>query len=358
MRILVGVGHPKHVHIRKNIVHNLENDGHEVKILAWAKDLAIYLLNFYGFEYEIVGKNYKGLAKKAYGMLMSDLNVLRVAKKFKPDILAWGGPYLAHVSKLIGKPHIGFTDTEHAGLANWLSNPLSDVIVTPACYKGKINPKKHVTYNGYEELTYLHPSYFKPDPAVLDDLGLSKNDRYIILRFVSWQASHDIGEHGLELTDLRSYIRELENYGKVFITSESSKRGFEDYKLTVPPEKIHHVLYYAAMYIGEGAAMASESAILGTPAIYVNTQRLGYLEEQERRYGLVYNFNNPERGAAQKEALSKAVELLEDGNLKSRWQRKREKLLKDKIDVTKFMTEFIENYPESFEAWRAKNKNN
>ena len=208
MRILVGVGHPKHVHIRKNIIHNLENDGHEVKILAWAKDLTIYLLNFYGFEYEIVGKNYKGLAKKAYGMLMSDLNVLRVAKKFKPDILAWGGPYLAHVSKLIGKPHIGFTDTEHAGLTNWLSNPFSDVIVTPACYKGKINPKKHVTYNGYEELTYLHPNYFKPDPAVLDDLGLNKNDRYIILRFVSWQASHDIGEHGFELTDLRSYIRE------------------------------------------------------------------------------------------------------------------------------------------------------
>jgi len=203
----------------------------------------------------------------------------------------------------------------------------------------------------------LHPNYFKPDPAVLDDLGLSKNDRYIILRFVSWQASHDIGEHGFELTDLRSYIRELENYGKVFITSESSKRGFEDCKLTVAPEKIHHVLYYATMYIGEGAAMASESAILGTPAIYVNTQRLGYLEEQEKRYGLVYNFNNPERGTAQKEALSKAVELLEDGNLKSRWQRKREKLLKDKIDVTKFVTEFIENYPESFEAWRAKNKN-
>ena len=358
MRILVGVGHPKHVHICKNIVHNLENDGHEVKIVARSKDITLYLLDIYGFKYEIVGKNYEGLAKKAYSMFESDIKALKIAKKFKPDILAWGGPYLAHVSKLIGKPHIGFTDTEHAGLANWLSNPFSDVIVTPACYKGKINPKKHVTYNGYEELTYLHPNHFKPDPAVLDDLGLNKNDRYIILRFVSWQASHDIGEHGFELTDLRSYIRKLENYGKVFITSESSKRGFEDYKLTVAPEKIHHVLYYATMYIGEGAAMASESAILGTPAIYVNTQRLGYLEEQEKRYGLVYNFNNPERGTAQKEALSKAVELLQDGNLKSRWQRKRERLLKDKIDVTKFVTEFIENYPESFEAWRAKNKNN
>ena len=358
MRIIVGIGHPKQVHSWKNVINKLKNKGHEVRIVVWKKDITLYLLNIYGFKYELVGKNYKGLAKKAYGMLKSDLNVLRIAKKFKPDILAGAPVSLAHVSALIGKPHIDFTDTEHATLANWLSFPFSDVIVTPACYKGKINPKKHVMFNGYIPLAYLHPNYFKPDPAVLDDLGLSKNDRYIILRFVSWQASHDIGEHGFELTNLKNYIRELENYGKVFITSESSKTGFEDYKLTVAPEKIHHVLYYATMYIGEGAAMASESAILGTPAIYVNTQQLGYLEEQEKRYGLVYNFNNPERGTAQNEALSKAVELLEDGNLKSRWQRKRERLLKDKIDVTKFVTEFIENYPESFEAWRAKNTNN
>ena len=354
MRILVGVGHPKHVHIRKNIVHNLENDGHEVKILAWAKDLAIYLLNFYGFEYEIVGKNYKGLAKKAYGMLMSDLNVLRVAKKFKPDILAWGGPYLAHVSKLIGKPHIGFTDTEHAGLANWLSNPFSDVIVTPACYKGKINPKKHVTYNGYEELTYLHPNYFKPDPAVLDDLGLDKNDRYIILRFVSWQASHDIGEHGFELTDLRSYIRELENYGKVFITSEAGlEDDFEKYKIKVPPEKMHDLLYYATMYIGEGAAMATEAGILGTPSIYVSSLvgTMGNFEELEKRYGLVYAFQNSTF------ALEKALEVLDITNIKEKWRKKREKLLEEKIDVTKFMTEFIENYPQSFEEYRTKVRN-
>ena len=359
MNIMVDIGHPKHVHVFKNMIFNLRDKGHKVKITAKNKEITFRLLDAYNLEYESVGRYKISMVNKAIDIPKINIKLLKIAKTFKPDIfISKGSPYAAQVSRLVRKPHIAFKDTEHANLTDWLTLPFTDTICTPSCFKKKIDSKKHVKFNGYFELAYLHPNYFKPDPAVLDDLGLSKNDRYIILRFVSWQASHDIGEHGLELTDLRSYIRELENYGKVFITSESSKRGFEDYKLTVPPEKIHHVLYYAAMYIGEGAAMASESAILGTPAIYVNTQRLGYLEEQERRYGLVYNFNNPERGAAQKEALSKAVELLEDGNLKSRWQRKREKLLKDKIDVTKFMTEFIENYPESFEAWRAKNKNN
>ena len=349
MRILVGVGHPKHVHICKNIIHNLGNDGHEVKILAWAKDLTIYLLNFYGFEYEIVGKNYKGLAKKAYGMLMSDLNALRVAKKFKPDILAWGGPYLAHVSKLIGKPHIGFTDTEHAGLTNWLSNPFSDVIVTPACYKGKINPKKHVTYNGYEELTYLHPNYFKPDPAVLDDLGLSKDDKFIIMRFVSWSAVHDIGQYGI--SSRKDLVSKLEKYGQVLISSEGKiEKELEKYKLKVSPEKFHSLLYYAQLYIGEGGSTATEAAILGTPSIHVSStaKYCGNFEDLHKNYRLIYTFSDD------RQALEKAIEILEDPNSKRKWRQRREKMLKEKIDVTAFITDFIENFPESFYELREK----
>ena len=354
MRIMVGIGHPKHVHIRKNIINNLEKDGHEVKIVAWKKDITLYLLNAYGFEYEIVGKNYKGLMKKAYGMLKSDFKALKIAKRFKTDILVWGSPYLAHVSKLIGKPHIDFTDTEHAKLATRLSFPFSDVICTPSCYKGKINPKKHVMYNGYEELAYLHPNYFKPDPTVLDDLGLSKEDRFIILRFVSWRASHDIGEHGFELRKLQSFIKELEKFGKVLITSEAGlEKDFEKYKIKVPPEKMHDLLYYATMYIGEGAAMASEAGILGTPSIYLSSLvgTMGNFEELEKRYGLVYAFQNSTL------ALEKALEVLDITNIKEKWRKKREKLLEEKIDVTKFMTEFIENYPQSFEEYRTEVRN-
>jgi len=351
MRILVGVGHPKHVHICKNIVHNLENDGHEVKIVARSKDITLYLLDIYGFKYEIVGKNYKGLAKKAYGMLMSDLNALRVAKKFKPDILAWGGPYLAHVSKLIGKPHIGFTDTEHAGLTNWLSNPFSDVIVTPACYKGKINPKKHVTYNGYEELTYLHPNYFKPDPAVLDDLGLNKEDKFIILRFVAWQASHDVGQYGMSPAMRMEYVSKLENYGKVFIVAEEKpKKEFDKYKPRILPEKFLSLLYYAQLYIGEGGSTATEAAILGTPSIHISStaKYCGNFEDLHKNYRLIYTFSDD------RQALEKAIEILEDPDSKRKWRQRREKMLKEKIDVTAFMTDFIENFPESFYELREK----
>jgi len=351
MRIMIGVGHPKHVHIRKNIINNLERDGHEVKIVARSKDITLYLLDIYGFKYEIVGKNYKNIIKKAYGMFESDIKALKVAKKFKPDILAWGGPYLAHVSALIGKPHIDFTDTEHATLANWLSFPFTDVIITPSCYKGKINPKKHVTYNGYEELAYLHPKYFKPDTSVLDDLGLSKDDRFIILRFVAWKASHDVGQYGISPAMRMQYILKLEKYGKVFIVAEEKlKKEFEKYKLKIQPEKFHSLLYYAQLYIGEGGSTATEAAILGTPSIHVSStaKYCGNFEDLHKNYRLIYTFSDD------RQALEKAIEILEDPDSKRKWRQRREKMLKEKIDVTAFITDFIENFPESFYELREK----
>ena len=347
MKIIIGICHPKDVHFWKYIINNLENDGHAVKILAWDKDVTLYLLNAYGFNYEPIGKNHKNLIGKSYDMLKSDLKVFKVAKRFKPDIFIHGDPYLAHVSKVFGKLHIDYCDTEHAKLVHLSTFPFSDAVVTPSCFKKKINPKKHITFNGYSELAYLHPNYFKPDPSGLDDLGLSKDNKFkfIILRFVSWGASHDIGQHGF--TNKEDLVRKIEEYGRVFITSEQklSKR-LEKYRITIPPEKMHDLLYYATMYIGEGATMATEAGILGTPSIYVSSLvgTMGNFEELEKRYRLVYSFQDPTL------ALEKALELLNDNNIKEKWQKKREKLLKEKIDVTKFMINFIENYPESFKT--------
>ena len=67
-----------------------------------------------------------------------------------------------------------------------------------------------------------------------------------------------------------------------------------------------------------------------------------YLEEQEHRYGLGHTISEP------RQAFEKAVEMLGKGDLKSEWQEKRKKLLEEKMDVTAFVTEFVDNWPDSF----------
>ncbi|KAF5413913.1 MAG: hypothetical protein C5S48_10115 [Candidatus Methanogaster sp.] len=345
MRIIFGVGHPKQVHVRKNIIRNLIEDGHEIKILTTDKDITLNLLDVYGIDYEVYGTYQKNMTSKAYGIINHTYEALAIARWFKPDIFIGGVPYLAYVSKIVGKPHITLTDTEHANLSYWLTYPFTDTVMTPSCFKRTINPKKHVAYNGYEELTYLHPNYFTPDPSVLDDVGLDKNDKFIILRFVAWSASHDVGQSGISNEMKIKYISELGEYYDIFISSESKlEKYLEKYKLKIAPEKFHSLLSYAQLYIGESGAISTEAGILGVPSIYVSSLvgTMGNFDELEKRYGLVYSFRDS------KLALNKASKLLEDKNTKNKWQKNRERMLNEKIDVTKFMTEFIEGYPNSF----------
>lgn len=347
LRVLVDVGHPAHVHFFKNMIWNLEEKGHEVKITARDKEISLDLLDAYGFRYENLGKSRRGLVNKAFGMVTIDYNLYKITRRFKPDILTGiGSMYAAQVGGLINKPSIIFTDTEHAKVGNnWLTFPFTTTICTPSCFKGELG-RKQVRYDGYHELAYLHPNYFKPDPLVLDELNLTKNDKFIILRFVSWEASHDIGHTGFTTGMKLKIVNELEEHARVFITSEAKlTKNLEKYRISVSSEKIHDLLYYATMYIGEGATMASEAAVLGTPSLYVNPLSLGYISEESEEYGLVHIFSNQEKGQLQ--SLQKALELLQDANLKREWQKKREKLLEEKIDVTGWMTEFIENYPNS-----------
>ncbi len=80
--------------------------------------------------------------------------------------------------------------------------------------------------------------------------------------------------------------------------------------------------------------MASESAILGTPAIYLDVVGRGYTDEQEERYGLCFNCR-PWEG---EKAIAKAEEILASDMKKTPGFRSRvARLLSEKIDVTEFI---------------------
>ncbi len=49
-------------------------------------------------------------------------------------------------------------------------------------------------------------------------------------------------------------------------------------------EKLHDLLYYDTLFAREGATVASECTVLGTPASTCVSNPLGYLEEQENRW--------------------------------------------------------------------------
>ena len=252
---------------------------------------------------------------------------------------AIAGTFIAPVGALTGIPVVTFYDTEHASVSNAIAYPLSRHLVVPSCYRKAIR-RDHVTYDGYHELAYLHPEYFTPDPSVRDMLGVTEGEKYVIMRFVSWKAGHDIGHAGISLAMKKQAVEAFSNHAKVFITAEKELPDeLESCRLAIPPERIHDAIFYATLLYGESATMASEAAVLGTPAIYIDDTGRGYTDEQERVYGAVFNFT--ESIGDQKRSIDKGVELLTAEGIKEQWNGKRVRLLKDKIDVTQFIVKFI-----------------
>ena len=337
MKILIDIGHPAHVHFFKNFIWEMENKGHEFLITARRKESAFELLNYYGFEFKDLGINKKGLFNKAIGLLSNDLKLLKISRKFKPDVLTGiGNPYITQVSKLLGSKSILFTDTEHASLINKLSVPFSNFVLTPSCFLKDLGTKQ-VRYQGYHELAYLHPKWFKEEKDFLKELGIKKNEKYFVLRSVSWQASHDVGYTGISKNDMEKIIALLKDQGRIFLSSEYNDKNFEEYTIKAHPAKIHTLMAHSSLYFGEGATMASESAILGVPSFYISPLlgTMGNFEELEKKYGLLYSFKEASS------AIPHISQLIENDKL-SEWEHKREKLLKEKIDVTSFMIEFFE----------------
>ena len=350
MKIFFDLNHPAQVHLFKNLIWELKNKNHKILVTARDKDLTFKLLDAYKMDYVKVG-NYAGIKGLIKEWIYKYYEIFKLFRKFKPDAaVGMLNPCLAHPAWLMRKKTIFFHDSEVVKFVPLITYPFSSIVLSPNNFKKSLG-KRHIFLNTFKELAYLHPNYFKPDIKISEKLNLEKNERIVIMRFIAWGASHDIGRQGLDLETKFRLVKEMGKYARVFITSERPlPPELEKYRITFSPEKIHDALYFADLLIGDSQTMTTEAGILGTPAIrcnsFVGENDMGNFIELEQKYGLIFNYSDPNK------AINKAVKLIQKPNLKEEWQKKREKLLKDKIDVTAFMVWFIENYPDSFKEMK------
>lgn len=350
MNILIDIGHPAHVHLFRNLYFELRKKNHLV--LVTIKDNLVSakgLLNYYCIPFIPIGAKSDNLFSKAIKQINYDLKIAKIVKENAVELGIGTSMNLAHASKITKMTSVVLDDDDDdvQPLFTKFAHPFCDVLLSPEALKGHRKNKQTIFYKGYHELAYLHPNRFKPDKKVLLDSGVLEKEKYFILRFNSFKAHHDIGVQGLSIENKQKLIHLLKSQGKVFITTERElEPEFKEYRIKIEPHKIHSFISYATMLIGDSQTMTSEAAVLGTPAIRSNSfvGRIAYLEEEENIYGLTYGYRPNES----EKMFAKIEDLLSMPNLEEEWHKRRQNMLKDKIDVTSFLVWFVENYPESY----------
>lgn len=345
MKLLIDIGHPAHVHYFRNLAQDFTRKGNEVLFTTRDKEVTLDLLDYHNLKYVSFGKPYKGTIGKIKGLGVFDSKLFTVAIKFKPDIfLSAGSMYAAQVAWLTRKPHISIEDTYNMEQVR-LYLPFTKAILT-GDYPHPSMGKREIRYSGYQELAYLHPNHFTPDKSVPRELGIAPEQKFVLLRFVSWEATHDKGHKGMSKENKIRAVREFERFAKVFISSEKPLPAELDaYRIKIHPARIHDVIAFASLLFGESSTMASEAAMLGTPSVYIKNQSTFLTQNEENNYNLLFNYS--ESPEDQEKAIERGRDLLKTPGVKNEWLRRRDLMLKDKIDVTAFLVWFVENYPES-----------
>lgn len=381
MNVLFVSGHPAQVHNFRLVREELIKDGHQVFWLTTPKDIATNLLDVYGIPYEVLHKPNKGIFSKAWTLLRNVLWEMRYLRRNKIDVaITRTCPYTTIATKLCGVKHIIIDDTEHAAEQVKVLSNRADAILLPECFWFQLR-KDEIRFPGNIEVHYLHPKRFCPAP-VWDLLGIEEGTRFAIVRFVKWDAWHDtqlVG--GFSLEQKRELIKRLSKHLRVFISSESElPADLEPYRIQIPIERMHDVQAAAALFVGESATMASESVVLGTPAIYIDEVGRGYTDE-EAREGLLWMYRpvanrskltievtpknidkntdlqssekNQKNGKVEpwwisggvEECIEKAEEIADAKFDSATYAQRHKEWLASKIDCTGFLTYFIEGYP-------------
>jgi uncharacterized protein len=327
MRVLVDVGHPGHVHFYRHAIASLRAEGHEVLLSARDKDVTLALLRAFGLDHAVLSSARLPLWRE-YPARMAAL--VRLIRREQPDVVtAVGGAFVAPAGRLTGTPTVVFTDTEHVAADRVLTYPWATRICTPSVFK-KALPRAHHRYTGLHELAYLHPSRFTPDPTVRAEMGLGPGEPFAILRCVSWRAAHDRGHQGLGREGRARAVAALGAIGRVFVSAEGpAPPDVEAPLLPLPPHRVHHALALARLYLGEGATMATEAGLLGTPSVYVSTLvgTMGNFELLAAE-GLVRSFR--EAGPA----VEEAARLMADPAAAGGWRERAARFVAGQEDTT------------------------
>jgi predicted glycosyltransferase len=241
------------------------------------------------------------------------------------------------MAKIFHKKSVIFPDSEVVKVTNRYVVPMCTKVVTPDSFRLDYG-SKHYRIKGIFEDCYLSPHVFQADEAVVEKYGLKRP--YAVVRFVGWFANHDVGKSGFNQREKEELVQAISKNMNVYISSENDLPDeLEPYRLPTPASVIHDVLSFADLYIGDSQTMASEAALLGTPAIrsnsFVGPNDMSNFIMLQEKYGLLYNVAEPA------EAISLATDMSKNSR-KVEWMEKRDKYYAQVGDCNAQIVELIE----------------
>lgn len=290
MKVWVDCTAAAHPLVLRPIIERLRADGHDVRITAREYGQTVGILDRLGLEHRVFGHHGGG---SKFGKVRSGAgrswSLLRWARGKDFDVaLGHGSVDLALASKLLRIPSVQMQDYEFAGLQRQLAFRAARTVMVPdaigveAMKKAGASEKKLFRYPGLKEDYYL--ADFKPDSAVLDELGV---DRERVLAVVRPPPESSAYHHDNPLYEavIDRLASDPATVAVVIPRTENQRQrlvGRGDPSLIVPEHAVdgQNLIAFADIVVSAGGTMNREAVALGTPVYTIFSGRMGAVDEQ------------------------------------------------------------------------------
>jgi uncharacterized protein len=295
LRVWIDLSNSPHPILFEPIVRELRRAGHEVLLTARDHAQTIPLAKERWPEVEVVGApSPSGRAAKARAVAGRAVELVRFARGREVGVAVSHNSYAQAVAaRLLRIPCVTAMDYEYQP-ANHVAFRCARRVLVPRDFPGRMlrlegaAARKVWRYDGFKEEVYLHG--FEPDPAVLDELGLVREEPFFVARPAPAGAAYHQFENPLFERALGEALRRHDS--KVVLLP----RRPEDVHLSddIPRERqivparaidTRSLLHYARALLGAGGTMNREAALLGTPVFGFYAGRLAALDRRLIREG-------------------------------------------------------------------------
>lgn len=300
MKIWFDLTNSPHVQFFRQMIGELQDEGHEVVITSRNAANTTELLDLYGMDYTIVGKSYgKKLRNKILGNIVRVRDLVKFVKKHNVDAAISQSSFTSAIAgRLAGVPTIYTNDNEHA-MGNKISFVCAHKVFVPEFIPVKsvtnllVSSKKVRQYPGVKEGIYLWGKYsdFKPQ---------EHSTKRIYYRPEPYFAQYYKGKTNV-LDD--ALIELKQDYEIIILPRDDNQRQhfanekFNGIKVCQRPMTFDEIAADCSLFIGAGGTMTREMAVIGVPTVSIYQDALLDVDRFLISEGLM--LHNPNLNASQ-----------------------------------------------------------
>ena len=296
-KVWIDLDNSPHVPFFRPIIEELNKRGYETFLTARNTCQVCELADLFNLPYQKIGRHYgKNKILKVAGTCFRALQLTRTLVSQRPHLaLSHGSRSQVLLAAVVGVPSVVIFDYEHSkGLPfvhpTWVIAP--EVICDNALNSVR---KTMVSYPGIKEDVYVPD--FKPNPRILTDLGINREDVVVTIRPPNTEAHYHNPEAEGLFDAVVNFIGHVSNSRLIVLPRTGAQKTFvedkwsqwcKEGKILMPAQVLEglNLIWHSDLVVSGGGTMNREAAALGVPVYSIFRGKVGavdkYLADNKR----------------------------------------------------------------------------